>query len=67
MRSVWSGLHCLLKHICQTFEWNTNVWYNDITETRLFKYTENFPTKNEKFQMKILIFSLFLLKNIDCG
>ena len=25
------------------------------------------PTKNENFQIKILIFFLFLLKNIDCG
>ena len=25
------------------------------------------PAKNENFQIKILIFFLFLLKNIDCG
>ena len=33
-----------------------------IMKTYLFKYTENFTTKNEKFQIKILIFFLFLLK-----
>ena len=33
-----------------------------ITKTRLFKYTENFTTKNENFQIKILIFFIFLLK-----
>ena len=37
----------------------------NITKTRLFKYIENFTTKNENFQMKILFFK-FLLKNIDC-
>ena len=34
-----------------------------ITKTRLFKYIENFTTKTTKsFQMKILIFFIFLLK-----
>ena len=33
-----------------------------ITKICLFKYTENFTTKNEKFQIKILIFFIFLLK-----
>ena len=34
-----------------------------ITKTRLFKYTENFTTKKiENFQIKILIFLMFLLK-----
>ena len=28
---------------------------------------ENLPAKYEKFQIKILIFFLCLLKNIDCG
>ena len=46
-----------------------------ITKTRLFHY-ENKPIqvywkfytqKIENFQIKILIFFLFLLKNIDCG
>ena len=35
----------------------------DITKTRLFKYIEIFTTKKtENFQIKILIFFLFLLK-----
>ena len=34
-----------------------------ITKTRLFKYTDDFTTKkNENFQIKILIFFIFLLK-----
>ena len=33
-----------------------------ITKTRLFKYIENFTTKNENFQIKIVIFFIFLLK-----
>ena len=39
-----------------------------ITKTNLFKYTENLTTKKiENFQIKNLIFFLFLLKNTDCG
>ena len=33
-----------------------------ITKTCLFKYNENFPPKNENYQIKILIFLKFLLK-----
>ena len=33
-----------------------------IMKTSLFKYTENFTTKYENFQIKILIFFIFLLK-----
>ena len=37
--------------------------YPSITKTRLFKYIDNFTTNNpESFQIKILIFSIFLLK-----
>ena len=37
-------------------------------KTRLFKYIENFTSKNWKFSnKKTLIFFTFLLKNIDCG
>ena len=28
---------------------------------------KNFPTKNENFQIKILIFLIFFAQNIDCG
>ena len=39
-----------------------------ITKTRLFKYIENFTSKNGKFSdKKTLIFFIFLPKNIDCG
>ena len=39
------------------------VTFLNITKTRLFKYTENFTTKrNESFQIKILIFFIFLIK-----
>ena len=38
-----------------------------ITKTRLFKYIENFTSKTENFQIKKIIFFIFLLKNIDCG
>ena len=39
-----------------------------ITKTRLFKYTENFTTKNWKFSDKNSdIFFLISAQNIDCG
>ena len=48
-------------HIC-------TGWPVIITKTRLFKYIENFTSRNIKFSdEKNLIFFLFLLKNIDCG
>ena len=38
-----------------------------IIKTCIFKYTDNFTTKNEKFQIKSSDIFIFLLKNIDCG
>ena len=38
-----------------------------ITKTRLFKYTENFTPKNEKFQMKNSDILHISAQNIDCG
>ena len=38
-----------------------------ITKTRLFKYTENFTTKNENFQLKISDIFHISAQNIDCG
>ena len=38
-----------------------------IKKTRLFKYIENFTTKNENFLIKILIFFHISAQNIDCG
>ena len=37
-----------------------------ITKSRLFKYIENFTTKNWKFQIKILIFFHISAQNIYC-
>ena len=38
-----------------------------ITKTRLFKYIENFTTKNENFQMKNSGSFHISAQNIDCG
>ena len=38
-----------------------------ITKTRRFKYTENFTTKNENFQMKTSDIFHISARNIDCG
>ena len=54
-------------------EWMVTVEYAEeqrilcsITKTRLFKYVENF-TRKENFQIKILIFFIFLLKTQIVG
>ena len=36
-------------------------------KTRLFKYTENFTTKNENFQIKNSYIFHITAQNIDCG
>ena len=41
------------------------IWI--ITKTRLFKYTENFTTKNENFQIKNSDIFHISAQNIDCG
>ena len=38
-----------------------------ITKTCLFKYTENFTTKNENFQIKNADIFHISVQNIDCG
>ena len=38
-----------------------------ITKTRIFKYIENYTTKTESFQIKILTFFHISTQNIDCG
>ena len=40
---------------------------SDITKARLFKYIENFTTKNENFQMKLSDIFHISAQNIDCG
>ena len=55
-------LHCLPMSIFGTLGINGSTFLSIITKTCLFKYTENFTTKNENFQIKNLIFFMFLLK-----
>ena len=49
--------------------WMPPFWKKDtdITKTRLFKYTENFTTKNENFQIKNSDIFHISARNIDCG
>ena len=49
------------------FFWASSIIYLNITQTRLFKYTENFTTKNENFQIKNSDIFHFAAQNIDCG
>ena len=61
-------LFCLFFFPHLSFFWCLGKEYvRDITKTSLFKYTENFTTKNENFQIKILIFFHICTQNIDCG
>ena len=57
-------------------EWSLNIFYGHslpsadsaITKTRLFKYIENFTSKNWKFSdKKTLIFSNISAQNLVCG
>ena len=64
VRQVWNIEYLTLKQNKQNKKTTTNT----ITKTRLFKYIENFTSKNYKiFRWKTLIFFIFLLKNIGCG
>ena len=73
------GIHCLKLHkdyylrFCiievaepENVPFDTFAW-RSITKTRLFKYIENFTTKNENFQIKKSGNFIFLAHNIDCG
>ena len=55
------GLH----FICHYFQWHGLSIH--ITKTHLFKYIENFPPKNENFQMKNSGSFHISAQNIDCG
>ena len=72
----------LLKGVCSNFvpfredffseacknNYNTFVFLQNITDTRLFKYTENFTTKQMKnFQIKQSDIFHISAQNIDCG
>ena len=50
-----------LKYDTRYLLWLAWTYFGCITKTRLFKYTENFTTKNWKFSDKNSIF-IFLLK-----
>ena len=50
------------KCLLYALKWGSSFLLEYITKTRLFKYIENFITKTEKFQIKILIFFIVVLK-----
>ena len=58
------------KQISQSklIKWTRKFLIHDITKTCLFKYTENFITKNENFQIKKKSFIFHIsTQNIDFG
>ena len=56
-----------IKSSCKSFPTKTCYTENDITETRLFKYIENFTTiKGEKIIKNSDIFHISV-QHIDCG
>ena len=50
----WYNMYIILQHMlgCQVLRFMNAKMMINITKTCLFKYTENFSTKNEKFQIK---------------
>ena len=55
-------------YVAETELRDTETYFHFITKTRLFKYTENITSKkNENFQIKKLIFFVFLLKTKIVG
>ena len=59
-----------LDHV--NYNWDNVFFFQlkaiSITNTRLFKYIENFTSKKQKFSdKKILIFFQISAQNIDCG
>ena len=53
--------HCLAR------QWSSGRIFLSITKTRLFKYTEILPPKNENFQIKNSNIFHVSAQNIDCG
>ena len=47
--------------------YNVGTYCKHITKTHLFKYTENFTTKNENFQTKKSDIFHISAQNIYCG
>ena len=58
-----AGVKCIFFSKAQKKLFSTE----NITKSRLFKYIENFTQKSESFQIKILIFFIFLLKTETMG
>ena len=59
-------ISAVLVHLSQVDSSTTSLWTSVITKTRLFKYAENFTTKEWKFSDKNSdIFHISAL-NIDC-
>ena len=54
-------------HKTHTLDLQSDTLATAITKTRLFKYIENFTTKNENFQIKTSDVFHISAQNIDCG
>ena len=59
--------HLIFSRSWQEIIENFTVSNHGITKTRLFKYTENFTTKNWKFSDKNSDIFHISAQNIDCG
>ena len=66
--SVWFTLKSML-NLKSSFQWLcSRFWFRFITKTRLFKYIENFTSKNWKFSDKKLWYFFHIsAQNIDRG
>ena len=65
LRNMFQYVHPLNQQIIYTVDLR-GLYSHIIMKTRLFKYIENFTTKNWKFQIKILVFFHISAQNIDC-
>ena len=58
----------LWPRVPSVYSWNLKTIYGlPLRKQAYSNILENLPAKYENFQIKILIFFLCLLKNIDCG
>ena len=55
------------EYLLTIFYARVEISSRDITKIHLFKYTENFTTKNENFQIKKSDIFLISAQNIDYG
>ena len=71
--AFWDSRGIILAHVMPKGRTKTARYYSEentknITKTHLFKYIENFTSKNWKFSdKKTLIFFHISAQNIDCG